>query len=164
MSVIYFFLKLIRLLNKNITATFLVKGFLLGFLISFTPNNIVLDIILLLLMVVFSLPIAAVLLGAFIAPLFFLVLDPLFLYVGHLILFDISLLRPLWQYALELPFIVLLGLNNTLMLGSLICSALLSIPLYRLLMFLMKRYAASLKPVMLKINGVLKKADWVFKK
>merc|ERR1712079_683538 len=93
-------------------------------------------------MFVFSLPIAAVLLGALIAPLFFPLLDPLFLYVGHLILFDISLLGSLWQYALELPFFVLLGLNNTLMLGTLLCSAFLSFPLYIFLMFLMKRYAA----------------------
>ena len=164
MSVFYFILKLIRLLNKNISDSFLVKGFLLGFFISLTPENIILDVLLVFLMFLFALPITAVILGVFLAPLFFSLLDPFFLYVGHLILFDISLFYPFWQYALELPFFVLLGFNNTLMIGAIIVSIFLSIPLYLSLMFFLNRYISYFKPFMLKINGLLEKLGWVIKK
>ena len=164
MSILYILIKFFRLLNKNTSDLYLSLGFILGLFIAFTPKNIFVDVVLGSFVFVFSLPITAVFFGVILGPLFFPIVDPIFLFIGKYMLLELTFLNLFWEYFFELPLIAFFSFNNTLMLGSIIGSAFLSFPLHRLFCFLLKRYGAILRSFSYKIKSGLSKAERFFKR
>jgi uncharacterized protein (TIGR03546 family) len=57
-------------------------------------------------------------------------IDPLFHNIGFFIIVDLSSLRGLWTAMYNFPILALSKYNNTVVMGSLICSILLIFPMF----------------------------------
>jgi uncharacterized protein (TIGR03546 family) len=69
-------------------------------------------------------------------------LDPAFHAAGRRLLVDTPALGPLWTAWFNTPVIPLTNFNNTVVLGSVVAWAVLFVPLYFLLRFLVAQYRA----------------------
>ena len=129
----------LQALNAKATPRALAGGFALGAVIGLTPKGSLHNAIVLLL--IFLLPvnksasIVSGLLLAVIAPLG----DPLFNAVGHSLLTS-SALRGVWTALYNTPVVPWTRFNNTLVLGSLLISLLLFVPLFLAAVWGVKKY------------------------
>ncbi len=73
---------------------------------------------------------AAGMLGLLLANLFAYLLDPLFHNVGFWALTGIPALKGTWETFYNLPIAPLTRFNNTVVMGSFLCSLLLTIPIF----------------------------------
>lgn len=131
--------RLLKILNSDDSPSQIALAVVLAFIMGMTPlmspHNALLLLLVLLLRVNLSLYFLALALFTLFAYLF----DPLFEWVG-LALLQSDALRPLWTSLYDSSFWRLMGYNNTLILGSLCCSLLLSLPLFLLMRVLVQRY------------------------
>ena len=121
---------IVKALHSDGTPGQVAAGFALGAIIGFTPllqlHNLVVFALIMLLNVSFP---GAMLGIAVITPLGFL-LDPAFDALGRLLLLDTPALTPLWTSLYNMPVMPLTNFNNTVVLGSLVASLGLFIPIY----------------------------------
>jgi uncharacterized protein (TIGR03546 family) len=75
---------------------------------------------------------------ALFVPIGFL-LDPLFDWIGHSLLFTPSL-TPLWTSLYNMPIVPLTNFNNTVVLGSLVFALLFLVPLFLAMRWAVARY------------------------
>jgi len=131
--------KLIATLNSDGTPQQVAAGLAIGTVFGLTPlinlHNLLIFAIVLLLKV--TLP--AVTLGWLVSIPFGFALDPLFDSVGRQLL-DVLTLNPFWTTVTNAPVIALANLNNSVVLGSLVCWALAAFPLYLVLRLAVARY------------------------
>jgi uncharacterized protein (TIGR03546 family) len=134
---------LLGALHSEGTPGQLAAGIALGSIMGLTPlvnlhNAIVFALILLL-----NVSFAGGMLGwAVFVPVGF-VLDPLFDWIGHQLLFAESL-RLLWTTLYNMPIVPLTNFNNTVVLGSLVFALLFSIPLFFAARWAVTRYRATI--------------------
>jgi uncharacterized protein (TIGR03546 family) len=118
----------------------LAAGIALGSIMGLTPlvnlhNAIVFAAIMLL-----NVSFAGGMLGwALFVPIGFL-LDPLFDWIGHTLLFDVAFLTPFWTSLYNMPIVPLTNFNNTVVLGSLVFALLFFAPLYLMTRWAVARY------------------------
>ena len=134
---------LIKALHSDGTPGQFAAGFVLGSILGLTPllnlhNALVFGLIIILNV---SFP-AAMLAWALATPVGFL-LDPLFDAAGHALLLDVTALRPLWTTLSNIPVFPLTNFNNTVVLGSLVTSVVLGVPLFYLARWGVARYRAT---------------------
>jgi len=134
---------LLGALHSEGTPGQLAAGIALGSIMGLTPlvnlHNAVVFALILLLNVSFA---GGMLGWAVFVPVGF-VLDPLFDWIGHQILFAESL-RSLWTSLYNMPIVPLTNFNNTIVLGSLVFALLLSIPLFFAARWAVTRYRATI--------------------
>ncbi|MBL8024133.1 MAG: TIGR03546 family protein [Elusimicrobia bacterium] len=120
----------IRALNEKASPHALAGGFALGAIIGLTPKGSLHNVLVLFL--IFLLPVnkSASLVSAILFALFSYLFDPFFNRVGELLLTRPAL-EGLWTTLYNLPILPWTRFNNTLVLGSLMVSLILFIPLFK---------------------------------
>jgi uncharacterized protein (TIGR03546 family) len=139
--------KLITILHSGASPAQIAGGFILGMIVGLTPlwslHNLLVLIILLLLNVNIAIFIASMALFSMFAYL----LDPVFHSFGYFLLVDLSFMQGIYTSLYNIQPIALSRFNNTVVMGSLITSLILLIPVF----------------IMVKI-GVLKYRDTVLER
>jgi uncharacterized protein (TIGR03546 family) len=121
---------LIRALNSEGTPGQLAAGLALGAILGLTPLASLHNVAVFGLIVILNVSFLAAMLGwALFVPIGFL-LDPVFDGLGGALLLGTPALRPLWTLLYNAPVVPLTDFNNTVVLGSLACSLVFSVPLF----------------------------------
>lgn len=147
-------LKLIELLHKETGEKQLASGFVLGVFMGFTPFSSLFWAFYVLVLVLFRANIGAAMLsfGAFKIVSF--ALDGVFDRLG-VILLSSEGLRGLWTTLFHWPIIPFTRYNNSVVMGSVVVSLLLSAPLFFLSVFLIRTYR---RQIVARIQGT-----WIWK-
>lgn len=136
------FQSLLGALHSEGTPGQLAAGIALGSIMGLTPLANVHNAIVFGLIVLLNVSFAGGMLGwALFVPIGFL-LDPLFDWIGHQLLFAESL-RGMWTSLYNTPVIPLTNFNNTVVLGSLVFALLFFVPLFLATRWAVTRYRAT---------------------
>jgi uncharacterized protein (TIGR03546 family) len=115
-------------------------GIVLGSFLGLTPLLNLHNALIFAALVLLNVSFAGGMLGwALFVPVGFL-LDPLFDWIGHTLLLDVSFLTPLWTSFYNTPVIPLTNFNNTVVLGSLVFALLFALPLFFATRWAVARY------------------------
>ncbi len=136
--------KLLSALSSNRAPGEIAHAFACGMLLGFMPKTNLLWYILFVLIFFLRIQRATLTLTLLVAALLTPLLDPYFDSVGYWVLTQESLI-PTYIKLLNIPFVAFTKFNNTVVMGSLICSLCAYIPFYaiaRLLVFLWRKYLA----------------------
>lgn len=134
---------LLGALHSEGTPGQLALGIALGSIMGLTPIANIHNAIVFALIVLLNVSFAGGMLGwALFVPFGFL-LDPLFDWMGHQLLFAESL-RGMWTSLYNTPIIPLTNFNNTVVLGSLVFALLFFIPLFLATRWAVTRYRATI--------------------
>jgi uncharacterized protein (TIGR03546 family) len=137
------FRKLLIALHSQQSLKQLAFGISLGFILGCLPKGLLFYTVFIILLF-FDANKAIAIFTLFLITLFVPIFDPLLMKVGHFFLVEVDSLQPFWQTLYNTPFVPFTGFNNTLILGSFLVSLVLSIPVYFLAKFLLKRYRESM--------------------
>ena len=134
---------LLGALHSEGTPGQLALGIALGSIMGLTPLVNLHNAVVFALIVLLNVSFAGGMLGwAVFVPVGFL-LDPLFDWIGHTLLFTPSL-TPLWTSLYNTPIIPLTNFNNTVVLGSLVFALLFFVPLFLATRWAVTRYRATI--------------------
>jgi uncharacterized protein (TIGR03546 family) len=134
---------LVKTLHSEGTPGQVAAGIALGSILGLTPLLSLHNAVIFGLIVILNVSFPAAMLGwAVFVPVAFL-LDPLFDWVGHALLFTPSL-TPLWTSLYNMPVVPLTNFNNTVVLGSLAFSVVSFLPLYLACRWAVARYRATI--------------------
>ena len=118
----------------------LAAGIVLGSFLGLTPLINLHNAIIFAALVLLNVSFAGGMLGwALFVPIGFL-LDPLFDWIGHTLLLDVSFLTPLWTSLYNMPVVPLTNFNNTVVLGSLVFALVFALPLFFATRWAVARY------------------------
>jgi len=121
----------------------LAAGIAVGSILGLTPLVNLPNAVVFAALVLLNVSFAGGMLGwAVFVPIGFL-LDPLFDWIGHALLFTPSL-TPLWTSLYNVPIVPLTNFNNTVVLGSLVFAVLFAIPLFLAARYGVVRYRATI--------------------
>ena len=127
-------------LNSQGTPGQLAAGLALGSALGLTPLMNLHNLVLLAAAMLFNVSFGGFLLGwALFVPVGF-ALDPVFDAIGRTLLIGATGLRPMWTAWYNAPVLPLTNFNNTVVLGSFVCWAVLAIPLFFVLRSLVAQY------------------------
>jgi uncharacterized protein (TIGR03546 family) len=122
----------------------LAAGIVLGSFLGLTPLINLHNAIIFAALVLLNVSFAGGMLGwALFVPIGFL-LDPLFDWIGHTLLLDVSFLTPLWTSLFNMPIIPLTNFNNTVVLGSLAFALVFALPLFFVTRWGVARYRVTI--------------------
>lgn len=134
---------LVGALHSEGTPGQLALGIALGSILGLTPLLNVHNAIVFAALMLLNVSFAGGMLGwALFVPIGFL-LDPLFDWIGHSLLLAPSL-RGLWTSMYNMPIVPLTNFNNTIVLGSLVFSLLLLVPLFVATRWAVARYRVTI--------------------
>lgn len=134
---------LLRALHSEGTPGQLAAGIALGSILGLTPLLNLHNAVVFALIVLLNVSFAGGMLGWLLfVPIGFL-LDPLFDWIGHTLLFTPSL-TPLFTSLYNTPVVPLTNFNNTVVLGSLVFALLLFVPLFFAARWTVTRYRATI--------------------
>jgi uncharacterized protein (TIGR03546 family) len=134
---------LVKALHSEGTPGQLAAGIALGSILGLTPLVSLHNAVVFGLIVILNVSFPGALLGwALFVPVGFL-LDPLFDWIGHTLLFTPSL-TPLWTSLYNAPVIPLTNFNNTVTLGSVVAAVVLFLPLFFASRWAVTRYRATI--------------------
>ncbi len=123
---------LVRTLHSEGTPTQIALGFALGAALGLTPIMNLHNLVILALLAVLNVSFGAGMLGwVLLVPVGFM-LDPLFDRIGRMLLLETPALQPLWTRMDNTPILALAGLDNTVVLGSIVGWLALTVPLFLL--------------------------------
>ncbi len=150
--------KIIRLLHSEISPSEIAAGVAFGVILGLVPLSLVLGIFVFLLIFLLKVNIGAALFSALLFKLVAYFADPLADIFGYALLVDARLLAPFWSYLYNLPIVPFTRFNNTVVLGSILISIILFVPVYLLAKKFIIYYRTNLKTKVekLKIVKVLK--------
>jgi uncharacterized protein (TIGR03546 family) len=121
---------LVKALHSEGTPGQVAAGLALGAILGLTPLMNLHNAVVFGLIIILNVSFPGAMLGwALFTPVGF-VLDPLFDFVGRVLLLDAAFLRPLWTALYNVPVAPLTNFNNTVVLGSLACTAALFVPIF----------------------------------
>ncbi|MCX6132446.1 MAG: TIGR03546 family protein [Ignavibacteriales bacterium] len=129
-----FFLQLIKnfiqILRSGQTPRQVAAGFALGSMVGLMPFFTLQGPLVWLVILLFDVNLSAAILSATLFTLVAYLFDPVFHALGYLVLTDVSGLHGLWTSLYNAPIAPLTRFNNTVVLGSLLCSFVLLLPIY----------------------------------
>jgi uncharacterized protein (TIGR03546 family) len=120
----------IKILREGQTPAQIAGGFALGSVLGLSPMLTLQGILIWLILLILNVNLASALLSITLFSLFAFLLDPLFHWLGYLLLVQIDGLRELWTSLYNAPIAPLTRFNNTVVLGSLVFAILSFIPVY----------------------------------
>ena len=122
----------------------LAAGIVLGSFLGLTPLINLHNALIFAALVLLNVSFAGGMLGwALFVPIGF-VLDPLFDWIGHTLLLDVSFLTPFWTSLYNTPVIPLTNFNNTVVLGSLAFALVFALPLFFVTRWGVARYRVTI--------------------
>ncbi|HYT81944.1 MAG TPA: TIGR03546 family protein [Gemmatimonadales bacterium] len=143
LSIVKLLQSLVKALHSEGTPGQLAAGIALGSILGLTPLLSLHNAFVFALIVMLNVSFPGAMLGwALFVPIGFL-LDPVFDWIGHTLLFTPSL-TPLWTSLYNTPVVPLTSFNNTVVLGSLVFAIVCFVPLYLLLRWAVARYRATI--------------------
>lgn len=154
MIFIKFAAKLFKILRSGESPNKIAAGFTLGMILGLTPLLTLHNFILILMLIILTINLASALFAFAIFSGVAYALDPLFHNLGYFILTGIPALRDLWTALFGFPLIALSRYNNTVVMGSLIVSIALSIPVFPAAKYLVLYYRNTLDPLLQKFKIV----------
>lgn len=142
-----FFLKLlskfIKVLRSAASPSQIAWGFALGAIVGLTPFWSLHNFIVFILLIVLHVNGSSAVLAFTICSFFAWVFDPIFHAIGFTVLVRVSVLESVWTALYNLPIAPLTRFNNTVVMGSLLCSLVLLAPNYFLFKWFVIRYRTS---------------------
>jgi len=120
----------VKILREGQTPNQIAGGFALGAIVGLTPMLTLQGAVVWLVILVLDVNLSAVFLSAAVFGLLGVLLDPLFHDLGYYLLTDIDGLVPMWTSLYNAPLAPLTRFNNTIVLGSLIGSAIMFLPAF----------------------------------
>lgn len=142
-----FFLKIlskfVKVLRSNASPNQIAWGFALGAILGLTPFWSLHNLFLIILIILLKINISAALLGLVLFGFIALLLDPLFHFLGFYVLVQIPFMESIWTTLYNLPIAPFSRFNNTVVMGSLLCSLILLVPNYFLFKIFVIRYRES---------------------
>jgi uncharacterized protein (TIGR03546 family) len=143
LSLVKLLQSLVKALHSEGTPGQLAAGIALGSMLGLTPLVSLHNAVIFGLIVLLNVSFPGAMLGwALFVPIGFL-LDPLFDWIGHTLLFTPSL-RPLFTSLYNMPVVPLTNFNNTVTLGSLVFSVVFFLPLLFATRWAVTRYRATI--------------------
>lgn len=121
--------KIITLLHSKISPSQIAGGIALGIFLGLSVN-IWLKLLFFFLILSLKVNISAALLSAGVFALIGYLVDPLADLLGYLVLVQLKFLTPLWTYLYNLPLVPFTKFNNTVVMGSIIISMILFLPVF----------------------------------
>jgi uncharacterized protein (TIGR03546 family) len=142
-----FLLKLLQSIFKALhsdgTPGQVAAGMALGSILGLTPLMNLHNAVVFGLIIILNVSFGGAMLGwALFTPIGF-ILDPLFDALGNALLLDAAVLRPLWTTLYNVPVAPLTNFNNSVVLGSLVGTAVLLVPIYLGARYGVTRYRAT---------------------
>ena len=122
--------KMIKILRGAASPPQIAAGFVLGMIIGLTPFWSLHNLLIIILIILVNVNISTVLFSFLVFSLFAYMFDPFFHSLGYFVLVDISVLHGLWPALYNVPIIALSNFNNTVVMGSMVVSLILIIPVY----------------------------------
>lgn len=138
-----------KALNNNSHPGEIAHAICTGMLLGFLPKDNVLWFILTIIFLFLRINKGAFLLSTIGFSLLAPVFDPLFDYFGYWVL-TFEPITPFFSNLLEIPFLGFTKFNNSIVMGALLSSIILYIPLYFLSRLFLKFWRASLAPIVKK--------------
>ncbi len=142
--------RLISILKEGPTPNQIAAGFTLGMFLGMSPSFNLYTGIVLLLIFLLDVNISASILGWIVFKLFSYAMDPVFHDAGFILLSESEWLNGFWTALYNLPLIPLSKYNNTVVLGSIVFSLLLFLPIFYASKFGTVQYREKLNPKMRK--------------
>ena len=135
--------KFVKVLRSAESPNQIAWGFALGVILGLTPLWSLHNLVVIALIICLRVNISAAMLAFVIFSFFSWLLDPLFHAVGFGVLVQIPFLQPVWTVLYNLSVAPFTRFNNTVVMGSLLCSLVLMIPNYFLFKAFVIRYRES---------------------
>ncbi len=138
-----YILKILKALNSNQAPWQISLAVIFGMILGFLPFFNFFSFLIIFLAFIININISMFILSSAVFATIGLILDPLFHKVGFIIL-TLKPLIPIWTTLYNIPYIQWTGYNNTVVMGSLIISLVLAIPLFFILNKLIIKYREKL--------------------
>ncbi len=146
--------KIFKILRSDDTPAQIAVGFSLGMILGLTPFFTLHNFLILLIVIIFKVNLGSVLFAFAIFSGLAYLLDPLFHSVGYFLLVDVSALHGLWTFLYQFPVVALSRYNNTVVLGSLVVSLILFLPILFAMKYFVVYYRKHLDPKFQKLKIV----------
>lgn len=147
-------IRFFKALNSNVHPGEIAHAVCLGMILGFMPKTNALWYILTVFFLFVRINKGSFILFTFLFSLLAPVLDNLFDTIGWWFL-NIEKLRPFFSWLLDIPFVGFTRFNNTIVMGSLLVSLVLYIPVYWLIRLFLKYWRAFLAPAVRKTKLVV---------
>lgn len=141
MLILKFLQTLIKALNSDGTPGQVAAGMALGLCLGFSPIASLHNLVVVAIAMLTTVSFPGFMLGWFVAVPVGFMLDPVFDRVGMALLLD-DRLAPLFTWIVNTPVVSLSRLNNSIVVGSLVCWMVALIPAYFVFKLLVSRYRA----------------------
>ena len=123
--------KIIKLLEANVSPEEVAAGVCLGMFMGFIPLNGWMTLVLILFFLFFKLNrISTILTLPIFKLLYFLGVYKIADFLGGIVLIKAGFLEGVWRFITHFPLLTYLDLNNTLVIGGVILSAILMVPVF----------------------------------
>jgi len=122
--------KLIKILHSGATPGQIAGGFILGMIMGLTPFWSLHNLIVVLILILLNVNIAMAIFAFLVCSMFAYLLDPLFHSFGYFLLVDLTFMKGIYTTLYGVPIIALSHFNNTVVMGSLVSSIILLIPVF----------------------------------
>jgi uncharacterized protein (TIGR03546 family) len=127
---INFIKSFLKVLAEGQTPKQIAFGFALGSVIGLSPMLTLQGILIWILILVLDVNISAALVAVTFFKIIAFVLDPLFHWLGFILLTQITFLKGFYTTLYNAPILPLTRFNNTMVMGSFVCALILMLPLY----------------------------------
>jgi uncharacterized protein (TIGR03546 family) len=152
MPVLQIIAKLFKILRSEASPNQIAWGFSLGMIIGLTPFWTVHNMVLIFLIAILKVNIGMALFSFALFSGVAWLLDPVFHNFGYYLLVDVTALHSLWTTLYSLPVIALSRYNNTVVMGSLVVSLLLVIPVFPFARYFVIFYRKKIDPMVQRIK------------
>lgn len=132
--------KLFKILRAEDTPNQIASGFFLGMIIGLTPFLTVHNFIIIILICILKVNIGSAVFSFIIFSGLAYLFDPLFHSLGYYVLVDLEFLRGFFITLYNIPIIALSRYNNTVVMGSLVVSIILILPVFFFMKFFVSYY------------------------
>jgi uncharacterized protein (TIGR03546 family) len=130
MFILEFVAKLIKILRSEISPNQISWGFVFGMILGLTPIMSLHNLIVVILIIILKVNLATAIFSFGIFSAIAYLIDPLFHSFGFYILVDLKSLNGFWTWLYNVPILALSKFNNTVVMGSLVSSLILMLPVY----------------------------------
>ena len=130
MFVLEFIAKLIKILRSEISPNQIAWGFALGMILGLTPLLSLHNLLVVILIIILKVNLATAIFSFGIFSAIAYLIDPMFHSFGYYILVDLDSLNDFWTWLYNVPVLALSKFNNTVVMGSLVSSIILMLPVY----------------------------------
>ncbi|OGS26943.1 MAG: hypothetical protein A2297_01020 [Elusimicrobia bacterium RIFOXYB2_FULL_48_7] len=121
--------KILTILNSNISPFEIGYGVALGSIIGLTPFLALHNLVVFILIILLNVNISSALLAVAVFSIIGHFTDPIANLIGKLLLVKMDFLNPFWTNLYNMPIVPLTRFNNTVVLGSLVLSLVLFVPI-----------------------------------